>query len=208
MVPGRVMAIFPTHDGASCVLAARSATEWDGYRRAPEQGYLDALAAVPAFERRVLAGRRVSGFRGTADLPNWFRRAAGPGWALVGDAGLVKDPGPGRGMSDAFRQADRLAGAIDAGLRDHETLSVELEGYAAWRDATFGPVFDTTVELARYDEDLLEVPMRFLRHGQAVDAEHATLAEEELDLARRSAGPRRDASTEGTRKAARPRMRA
>lgn len=51
-----------------------------------------------------------------ADLPNFFRRPYGPGWALIGDAGHHKDPTLARGISDAFCDADLLANAVDAGL--------------------------------------------------------------------------------------------
>ena len=44
-----------------------------------------------------------------------YREAAGPGFALVGDAGLHKDPTPGFGITDALRDARSLARAILAG---------------------------------------------------------------------------------------------
>ena len=47
-----------------------------------------------------------------------FREAAGPGFALVGDAGLHKDPTPGFGITDALRDARNLAAAILAGGDD------------------------------------------------------------------------------------------
>src|SRR3712207_9569636 len=37
------------------------------------------------------------------DLPNFFRKPHGSGWALVGDAGYHKDPYGAQGISDAFR---------------------------------------------------------------------------------------------------------
>lgn len=177
LVPGRAMAAFPTHDDNTCVLAARSATEWSDYRRAPEREYLATLAEVPGFERRVLAGTRVSRFFGTADLPNFFRDASGPGWALVGDAGFVKDPGPGRGMSDAFRQADRLATAIDDGLRGRLEMDVALSSYGMWRDATFSGVFETTASLAHYGWTLDEAVGLLAAHQQAIAAEHAAMVD-------------------------------
>lgn len=45
-------------------------------------------------------------------LTTFFRRANGPGWALVGDAGFFKDPCTGRGISDALGQAHRLSQAL------------------------------------------------------------------------------------------------
>lgn len=65
----------------------------------------------------ILAGaRRVARPRGISAFSGFFRESSGPGWALVGDAGHFKDPAPGQGISDAFRQGEVLAKAIvDAG---------------------------------------------------------------------------------------------
>ena len=46
---------------------------------------------------------------------NFYRRPYGDGWALVGDAGYHKDPILAIGISDAFRDAQLLADASDAG---------------------------------------------------------------------------------------------
>ena len=66
--------------------------------RADVEGhYLRALELAPGLAERVRAGRRVERYLGTADLPNFFRKPYGPGWALVGDAGYHKDPITGAG---------------------------------------------------------------------------------------------------------------
>ena len=61
-------------------------------------------------------------------LRGFFRRACGPGWALVGDAGHFKHPVTAQDISDAVEQAwfvsDALLGADPS-----------LDGYQAWRDA-------------------------------------------------------------------------
>ncbi len=50
-------------------------------------------------------------------MPSYFRRPYGPGWALVGDAGYLKDPCTAQGITDAFHHAELLADALDDGLR-------------------------------------------------------------------------------------------
>jgi flavin-dependent dehydrogenase len=42
-------------------------------------------------------------------VPGYLRRAAGPGWALVGDTGYFKDPLTAHGISDAMRDAEFLS---------------------------------------------------------------------------------------------------
>ncbi len=49
-------------------------------------------------------------------MPNFFRKPFGPGWALVGDAGYNKDFITAQGISDAFRDAELCASALDEAL--------------------------------------------------------------------------------------------
>lgn len=63
----------------------------------------------------------------------YLREAAGPGWALVGDAGHFKDPTPGQGIADAIRQGQHLAAAIEAGLGAGD-LDGRLRDWWKWRD--------------------------------------------------------------------------
>ena len=59
-------------------------------------------------------------------------RPAGPGWALVGDAGYHRDPITGHGITDAFRDAELLAAAADAWLCGEAGRA---DALAATRDA-------------------------------------------------------------------------
>src|SRR5262249_17882001 len=45
-------------------------------------------------------------------LTGYLRDAAGPGWALVGDAGYFKDPITAHGITDALRDAEILARVV------------------------------------------------------------------------------------------------
>ena len=74
------------------------------------------LELVPPLAERVRIGSREERFYGTGDVPNFFRKPYGPGWALVGDAGCHKDPFTALGICDAFRDAELLANAVDEGL--------------------------------------------------------------------------------------------
>jgi flavin-dependent dehydrogenase len=141
---GRDNLVFPTHDGLTCVWAGRAHGEWDEYRADVAANYLATLD--PALRRRVEAGERATPYRGTGKLPNLYRRAAGPGWALVGDAAYHRDPLTGMGIGDAFLGATLLAEAIGAAHADAPEAA--FSAYAATlRDRT-QPVFDYTVRAA------------------------------------------------------------
>jgi 2-polyprenyl-6-methoxyphenol hydroxylase-like FAD-dependent oxidoreductase len=70
-----------------------------------------------------------------AGLTGFFRPSAGPGWALVGDAGHFKDPTAGQGISDALRQSESLAATIAPALDgDHRTLDDAIRDWWRRRD--------------------------------------------------------------------------
>ena len=120
---------------------------FDEFRADPEGNFLRTLDAVGLGER-IRAGRRAERFRGTPDLPAYFRKPYGPGWALVGDAGLLLDPITGQGIGDAFRDAELLAGAVVAGLGGGRPLATALAGYQRARDREARPMYDFTARLA------------------------------------------------------------
>ena len=91
---------------------------------------------VPEFSERLRAGRRKERFYGASDLPNFYRKPYGQGWALVGDAGCHKDPYMALGISDALRDADLLATAIVDGLGGRRALHDALADYERQRNET------------------------------------------------------------------------
>jgi flavin-dependent dehydrogenase len=179
VAPRGFAGVFPTHDGAACVWLSRPTALLDGVRTAGAhrtEALVAALAEVsPGLAERVRSGRAVSPVRGTVAPPNHVREAFGPGWALVGDAGYHRDPITGHGITDALRDAELLADALDESLdgraREHDALTA----YAAARDAALGDTFRLTRELCRFPD-----PSRFVELqvelSEALDREAATLA--------------------------------
>ena len=107
--------------------------------------------------------------------PNVIRRAHGPGWALVGDAGYHRDPITGYGLSDAYRDAELLAVALDEALRGAAEEGSALAGYQQQRDEAVRDIFDLTCALADYPPAAEFVDLQ-KRLSAAIDAEAATLA--------------------------------
>ena len=81
-----------------------------------EAVYEAGLRGWPELHEGVAGARREGRIYTMANMNGFFRASAGPGWALVGDAGHFKDPTPGQGIADALRQAENLATAIESGL--------------------------------------------------------------------------------------------
>ena len=82
----------------------------------------------------MAGARRVGPIRVMARWHGFFRRSAGPGWVLTGDAGHFKDPTPGQGISDALRQTVTLAEAVEGGLGGEATCDRALHDWWRWRD--------------------------------------------------------------------------
>lgn len=78
--------------------------------------------------------RRVGRLRHKTNFDGHLRESAGPGWALVGDAGHFKDPSPAQGISDALRQVDHLAPAVVARLGGGQSAEDALADWWRWRD--------------------------------------------------------------------------
>jgi flavin-dependent dehydrogenase len=167
--PGRAMIAFPTNDKLTCVLVQCAAADGAQFRRDIEGNYFATLELAPSLAARVKAARRAEPFRGTAVLPNFFRRPHGPGWALVGDAGLHRDPIIAQGICDAFRDAALLSEAVDAGLSGRQPLEEALAGYENERNAAAGPMFDLTCQFAAMAPPPPEMQQLFgaLRGNQA-----------------------------------------
>jgi flavin-dependent dehydrogenase len=144
--PGRFFVATPTNDGLAFVNQTVPAHEAERYRGRTAEAYVETVAEVPHLAERLARAERVERFRWAPPGDAFFRMPAGPGWALVGDAGYHLDPITAQGMYDAFRDAELLAGAVDRGLSGD--LHAELLGYQRARDTAARPMYEHTASLA------------------------------------------------------------
>ncbi|MGN2637921.1 NAD(P)/FAD-dependent oxidoreductase [Nocardia takedensis] len=75
--------------------------------------------------------RQVDKVYGITGFEGYFREPTGPGWVLIGDAGHFKDPSVGRGIADAFAQAEQVAEIVGDLLPDHGAQRLD-RALAAW----------------------------------------------------------------------------
>jgi 2-polyprenyl-6-methoxyphenol hydroxylase-like FAD-dependent oxidoreductase len=147
----RHLIMLPTHGGLTCVLIGWPAAEFGRVRTNVEQEYHAALRAVsPEIAERVREQQPAERYYGTADVPNFFRKPFGPGWALVGDAGHHRDPVGAHGISDAVRDADILAAEIHAGLSSERPMLQALASYEERRNEAAFPLFEANCRLAGF----------------------------------------------------------
>jgi flavin-dependent dehydrogenase len=147
----RVIGMFPTSDGLTCVLAIWPHAEFHAVRADIESNYMRTMQLAPVVVDLLAGARREERFLGTADLANFYRKPYGDGWVLVGDAGYHKDPVTGQGISDAFCHAELAAAAIDEGLTRKRPLNLALAGYHQTRDRQTKSMYDFTCEFAKLE---------------------------------------------------------
>jgi 2-polyprenyl-6-methoxyphenol hydroxylase-like FAD-dependent oxidoreductase len=167
--------VFPTNDAQACVWICTPEADARAGGSSATAFDTQLQRAAPALARRLQAAHRISRVRGMLRMPNHVRRAFGAGWALVGDAGYHRDAVTAHGISDAFRDAELLAAALDDALRGRTDEVTALGGYEAARDEALREVFDLTCALATFPPVPVFVDL-MRRLGRAIDTEAATLA--------------------------------
>ena len=172
---GAAAGVIPTNDGLACVFAATSAA---GLRREPGGAgaawrRILGRAAPELAERldqRVAAGPP----RVFPGLTGYLREAAGPGWALVGDAGYFKDPITAHGITDSLRDAEILARAVTTGGPG------AFGRYQAERDELSLRLFRVTGRIASFDWTADQIGGHLLELSEAMAEEVAAMAGDHL----------------------------
>jgi flavin-dependent dehydrogenase len=140
--PKRMVFASSTHNGLACVGVAWTNKEFDVYKSDVEKNYLATIDALPDFAARVSKATMEEGYFGTSNLPNYFRRPYGDGWALAGDAGYCRDPSTAMGITDAWRDADLVAEAIHSGLSGERPMTEALADYESRRNEAVAAIYE------------------------------------------------------------------
>jgi 2-polyprenyl-6-methoxyphenol hydroxylase-like FAD-dependent oxidoreductase len=105
---------------------------------------------TPDFAERLGRARRASDWLAGA-TKGFMRRATGPGWALVGDAGITMDPITAAGITNSFRDAERLSQAIHDGLSGARPIADALREFEADRNAASAQLYAFARDMSRLD---------------------------------------------------------
>jgi flavin-dependent dehydrogenase len=128
--PGRWIGVLPTNDDLTLLMAYFPQADYHQVRRNAEPAYLDAFrTTAPELYERMRSGRREEQLYGTGHQENYFRKAYGPGWVLVGDAVNHKDSITARGITEAFVQAQSLTTLVGDRLHEDAALATALRRY-------------------------------------------------------------------------------
>jgi flavin-dependent dehydrogenase len=175
----RTHIIFPTNDDLTVVIALWPVDRFPEIRRGAEGHYMAALESAPLIADRIRSGRREERLLGGGDVDNYIRRSAGPGWALVGDAGYHKDPTPADGITDAFTGAALLSEAADSFLSGQRPEDESMNDYQRQRDEMAVPHLSLTLSISSLDTPIEKRVADFgenaaLRYMEALAISQAT----------------------------------
>jgi 2-polyprenyl-6-methoxyphenol hydroxylase-like FAD-dependent oxidoreductase len=168
----RGIASMPTNDGLTLVLVGFPDAQAGAFKADVEGNYLRAIDRDPELAERVRRATREERFHG-GGVPNFIRKPFGPGWALVGDAGYTKDPITAQGISDAFRDAELCATALDETFGGGRPFDDAMSDYHQTRDAHVLPIYDVTTHLATFEPpppELQQMLAAVHGHQEGMDA--------------------------------------
>ncbi len=136
----------PCEDGVHLLAINGPADLTRGSATGRQQKYLAALRRFPATlnPRLLEQGQQIAPVIAVPEtmLRGFVRPASGPGWALVGDAGLFKHPVTANGIGDALAHGWYVGNALSRGD--------DLADYEAWRDERSAGHYDFSFETARF----------------------------------------------------------
>ncbi|MFD9904205.1 NAD(P)/FAD-dependent oxidoreductase [Streptomyces sp. NPDC059063] len=174
--PGRWVAALPTNDNLTLVMTYFPQDMYNEVRKAVEPAYLEAArTTAPDLFERMQGGERVEQMYGTGHQENYFRKAYGPGWVLLGDAVHHKDSITARGITDAFIQAQSLTDYIGEGLHDDAKLNSALRRYENDLSNKFLNLYQGVLNVAELKpEGRTEMLQKLVGHQDLIDRYFST----------------------------------
>lgn len=144
--------VFPSEAGYTCLALSINLQEYTslGPTRESRAAHLSALldqhqGIGPRWHASTMEG----GWLGAGPEPYYVRTPVGPGWALIGDAGVHQDPWSGFGMDMAGVQARWLAQALISWWRGDRSETDALQMFRRQRDEHALERYRTSVEFGR-----------------------------------------------------------
>jgi 2-polyprenyl-6-methoxyphenol hydroxylase-like FAD-dependent oxidoreductase len=180
-----VLNFYPVEDDIAAIILSAPPEATRGDTETRRRTFLEGIREFPttidaeAFD----AGELVSDIQPVPEtmLRGFYRRATGPGWALIGDAGHFKHPSTAQGISDAIEQGLYVAN----GLLGEDP---DLAGFETWRNDRAGEQYDWSFTFASFPRQ----PGNIIFGALERDPE---AAQQFRDTLTRQAGPRSDLLT-------------
>lgn len=136
--------VFPMRPDEDCLALEVQPEDYEAFRANPRAEFERRFRALPGMADRLQGAQLEGKLYGTRGIENALRQPYGPGWALAGDAGYVRDPITGTGIADALTQSFLLADALDSALRGDD-WEASMREFQRKRDAAMLPGYRWTI---------------------------------------------------------------
>jgi flavin-dependent dehydrogenase len=153
--------VFPMREGEDCIAIELQPEDFDEFRSDHAAAFDARVRRLPDMARRMQTAHLEGKVIGVKGIDNYFRKPYGPGWALTGDAGYLKDPITGLGIGDALEQAFMLAESLGAWFNGAD-WEATMSAFQQKRDQTMKPMYDATLDYVRM-RDIGPVEQALLR---------------------------------------------
>lgn len=140
--------LFPMRPGEDCVAVEMQPADFEDFRRDARGSLVARITKLPGMETRLRNAEIEGKVIGVRGVENYFRKPFGPGWALTGDAGYLKDPSTGLGVGDALKGSLLLAPSLGAAL-DGAGWESTMNTFQQTRDEWFRPFYHATLAATR-----------------------------------------------------------
>ena len=131
--------MFPSDDAVACLAVSVPLAQHEIWHGDAADHLLQTFRRNPQTVDRINDVAWISGVYAGLPAESVWRQPAGPGWALVGDAGTAQDPWAGLGMDTAARQAEAFVEAFTTSPDDWQRSYVSLR-----RERTYTGFEETT----------------------------------------------------------------
>ncbi|HEX6291014.1 MAG TPA: NAD(P)/FAD-dependent oxidoreductase [Herpetosiphonaceae bacterium] len=139
--PGTALLVFDADQELTVLSIAAVDPPFEQARKDPEAAMQRVLRQVPEVAARFEQAERATPIVGLAPFGMFRRQAYGPGWALVGDAGVRLDPVTGQGIYQGLHTAELLADAL-VQVRDGRPWGQAMSEFQRLRDAHSKAAYD------------------------------------------------------------------
>ncbi|KDN83857.1 NAD(P)/FAD-dependent oxidoreductase [Kitasatospora cheerisanensis] len=140
----------PADNGLYIVGVSPQKGEKAAFRADRQESLLDHVRSCEPVAEALAEAKVADKIYGILRFDGYFREPSGPGWVLLGDSGHFKDPAAGRGIADAFHQAEHLAPAIVRALRGPDSeLDRATAAFGRWRDRQYAEYYWLATDLGR-----------------------------------------------------------
>ena len=140
--------LFPMRDGEDCIALELQPEHFEEFRSSHTEAFEARVRKLPEMAQRMRDAHLEGKLIGIKGIENHFRKPYGPGWALTGDAGYLKDPSTGLGIGDALHQSFMLAESLGAWF-DGADWEGTMSAFQQKRDQVMKPHYDATLAFTR-----------------------------------------------------------